>query len=244
MTGALLTLEAVSKSYWRGPHELKVLTGVSLEVDAGELVVVWGQRGAGKTTLLKIAAGLECSDRGSVHFEDVDMASMSETKHAQLMRERIGWVRRSGPRSELRMLDYVALPLLPSHGHRGAYARAREALAHVGVAECAAQAWESLSDGERALVGIARGIARAPSLLLVDDPTANLGVREREELMGLLRRLAEKAGIGVLTAVPDVPSLMGAHQILALSGGRILAPPDPPERSGNVIDFPGMERSA
>ncbi len=182
MAGALLTLEAVSKSYWRGPHELRVLTGLSLEVHPGEFVVVWGKRGAGKTTLLKIAAGLESSDRGSVRFEDGDLACMSETQHAKLMRERIGWVRRTGPRSDLRMLDYVALPLLPSHGHRGAYSRAREALVHVGVAECAAQAWESLSDGERALVGIARGLARAPSLLLVDDPTANLGVREREEL--------------------------------------------------------------
>jgi ABC-type lipoprotein export system ATPase subunit len=244
MTGALLTLEAVSKSYWRGPHELKVLTGLSLEVNAGELVVVWGRRGAGKTTLLKIAAGLESSDRGRVHFEGGDLACMSETEHAKLMRERIGWVRRTGPRSELRMLDYVALPLFPSHGHRGAYARAREALAHVGVAECAAQSWQSLSDGERALVGIARGIARTPSLLLVDDPTANLGVREREGLIGLLRGLAEEAGIGVLTVVPDIAEMMGAHQILALSGGRILAPPDPPERSGNVIGFPGMERSA
>jgi ABC-type cobalamin/Fe3+-siderophores transport system ATPase subunit len=179
-----------------------------------------------------------------VRFEEGELAGMSETQHARLMRERIGWVRRSGPRSELRMLDYVALPLLPSYGHRSAYTRAREALARVGVGECARQAWESLSDGERALVGIARGIARAPSLLLVDDPTANLGVREREGLIALLRQLAEQEGIGVLMAVPDMPEVMGAHQIRALSGGRILAPPDPPERSGNVIDFPSTERSA
>jgi ABC-type lipoprotein export system ATPase subunit len=244
MAGALLTLEAVSKSYWRGPHELRVLTGLSLDTHAGEFTVVWGKRGAGKTTLLKIAAGLESADRGSVRFQDGDLACMSETQHASLMREQIGWVRRSGPRSGLRMLDYVALPLLPSYGHRSAYARARDALDRVGVAECAEQAWESLSDGERALVGIARGLARAPSLLLVDDPTANLGVQEREELIALLRRLAEEAGIGVLMAVPDMPELMGAHQMLALSGGRILTPPEPPRRAGNVIDFPGTERSA
>jgi ABC-type lipoprotein export system ATPase subunit len=244
MAGALLRLEEVSKSYWRGPHELRVLTGLSLDVHAGEFMVVWGKRGAGKTTLLKIAAGLESSDRGSVCFEDGDLACMSETQHAKLMREQIGWVRRSGPRSDLRMLDYVALPLLPSHGHRSAYSQARETLARVGVAECAQQTWKSLSDGERALVGIARGLARAPSLLLVDDPTANLGMHEREQLIALLRQLAEEAGIGVLMAVPDIPEMMGAHQIRALSGGRILAPPDPPAWSGNVIDFPGAERSA
>jgi ABC-type lipoprotein export system ATPase subunit len=244
MADALLRLEAVSKSYWRGSHELRVLRGLSLDVHTGEFMVVWGKRGAGKTTLLKIAAGLESSDRGNVRFEDVDLTCVSEAEHAKLMREQIGWVRQSGPRSDLRMLDYVALPLLLSHGHRRAYERAREALVGVGVAECAEQAWESLSDGERALVGIARGLARTPSLLLVDDPTANLGVREREELIGLLRRQAEEAGIGVLMAVPDIPEMMGAHQIRALSGGRILAPPDPPKRSGNVIDFPSVERFA
>jgi ABC-type lipoprotein export system ATPase subunit len=244
MAGALLTFEEVSKSYWRGPHERRVLTEVSLDVYAGEFMVVWGKRGAGKTTLLKIAAGLEATDGGIVRFEEGNLAGMSETQHARLMRERIGWVRRSGPRSELEMLDYVALPLLPSHGHRSAYTRAREALARVGVSECARQPWNSLSDGERALVGIARGIAREPSLLLVDDSTANLGLREREGLIALLRQLAEEAGIGVLMAVPDIPEAMGAHQIRALSGGRILAPPDPPEGSDNVIDFPGTERSA
>lgn len=243
MDGPLLTLEAVSKSYWRGLHQLKVLADLSLEVRAGKFVVVWGKRGAGKTTLLKIAAGLERPDSGSVVFEDGDLAGLSETQHARLMRDRIGWVRRTGPRSELRMLDYVALPLLAGHGHRDAYTRAREALARVQVAECAGQTWGSLSDGERAFVGIARGIVRRPSLLLLDDPTANLGLREREELIELLRELAENAGLGVLMTVPDMPAMMSAHQLKALSGGRILEPPDPDDHSGNVIDFPSRERA-
>ncbi|HYM55673.1 MAG TPA: ABC transporter ATP-binding protein, partial [Solirubrobacteraceae bacterium] len=183
-------------------------------------------------------------DRGNVRFEGRDLAGLSETEHAKLMRGRIGWVRRTGPRSELRMLDYVALPLLAVHGHRGAYSRAREALARVRVVECAGQVWGSLSDGERALVGIARGIVRTPSLLLVDDPTTNLGVREREEVIELLRKLADETDLGVLMVVPDMPAMMGAHQIMALSGGRIIAPPDPSDRPGNVIDLHSGGRSA
>ncbi len=243
MDAALLTLESVSKSYWRGPHELRVLSGLSLETDAGEFTVVWGKRGAGKTSLLKIAAGLESCDRGSVRFQGVDLACMSEGEHARMMRERIAWVRRSGPRSDLRMLDYVALPLLPAHGHRGAYAQAHEALTRVGIGDCAQQYWQSLSDGERALVGIARGIARRPSLLLVDDPTANLCVREREELVALLRELAD-GGVGVLMTVPDMNEMMGAHQIAALSGGHLIAPPKASPPPSNVIHFPGAERLA
>jgi len=244
MSDALLLLEGVSKSYWRGAHELKVLNELSLDVHAGEFVVVWGKRGAGKTTLLRIAAGLEAPDRGEVRFEGCNLASLSETQHARLMREQIGWMRRTGPQVELRILDYVALPLLALHRHREAYARAREALTRVNVSECAGQSWDSLSDGERALVGIARGIVREPRLLLGDDPTTNLGLRERERIIELLRELAEERNLGVLLTVPDMPELMGAHQIRALSGGRILAPPDPPDPQANVISFPGRERSA
>lgn len=244
MAGALLSLEAVSKSYWRGPREVRVLADVSLNVHPGKLIAVWGKRGAGKTTLLKIAAGLERPDRGVVCFEGRDLAALSETEHAGLMRDRIAWVRRTGPRSELRMLDYVALPLLAEHGHRAAYARARDALARVRVAECADQRWDSLSDGERALVGIARGIVRTPKLLLIDDPTTNLGVREREEIVELLRLLAEKTDLGVLITAPDMPATMRSHQTTALSGGRLLELPSPPSSLGNVINFPGWERSA
>lgn len=247
MSGGLLSLEAVSKSYWRGSTEVRVLTGASLDVNASEFVAVWGKRGAGKTTLLRIAAGLEAPNSGMIRFDGDDLSTLSEGAHARLMREQIGWVRRAGPRSELRMLDYVALPLLIEHGQRRAHGRANEALRRVGMVECAGQRWNSLSDGERALVAIAHGIVRAPRLLLVDDPTANLGVREREEVMELLRALVEETNLAVLITVPDMPTAMRSHQLRALSGGRLLAPPVAPESladSGNVIDFPGSERSA
>ncbi len=240
----LLSLDSVSKSYWRGPSELRVLAAASLEVHAGELVGIWGKRGAGKTTLLKIAAGLETPDHGTVHFDGEDLSMLSEAEHAQILREQIGWVRRSGPRSDLRMLDYVALPLLIEYGQRKARGRASKALERVGMTECANQRWDSLSDGERALVAIAHGIVRTPRLLLIDDPTANLGVREREEIMELLLSLVEETHLAVLMTVPDMPAVMRSHQLKALSGGRLLVAPDPPERPDNLIDFPGTKRSA
>lgn len=244
MADGLLSLRSVSKSYWRGPHELKVLTDVSLEVSPGEFVAVWGKRGAGKTTLLKIAAGLESLDAGSVSFAGSDLARLSESAHARLMREHLGWVRRSGPRSDLSMLDYVALPLLVEHGQRRARSRAYDALARVGMSECAGQRWENLSDGERALTGIAHGIARRPRLLLIDDPTANLGVREREDVNELLRSLTVESGLAVLMTVPGMPAAMGSDEIKVLSGGRLLEQPNDRSPRANVIDFPGRELSA
>jgi ABC-type lipoprotein export system ATPase subunit len=244
MEDGLLSLASVSKSYWRGAHELRVLADVSMEMSPGEFVAVWGKRGAGKTTLLKIAAGLEAPDGGAVRFAGCDLSSMSESAHARLMREQVGWVRRAGPRSDLSMLDYVALPLLVEHGQRQARSRAYDALARVGMSECAGQRWDSLSDGERALTGIAHGIVRRPRLLLVDDPTANLGVREREDVNELLRSLSGEEGLAVLVTAPGMPGAMGTDEIKVLSGGRLLAQPREPAPRANVIDFPSRERSA
>jgi ABC-type lipoprotein export system ATPase subunit len=240
--GALLSLEGVSKSYWRGDNELPVLKNISLEVRAGQFTAVWGTRGAGKTTLLKLAARLERPDSGSVCFEGVDLADLSARQHARLMLERIGWVRRSGPRSDLRMRDYVALPLLAVHGRRHAYVCADEAIERVGLAAQTRQRWGSLGEGERALFGVAHGIARAPRLLLVDDPTANLDVLERERVTELLHSLAGERAIAVLMAVPDMPAAMRADRIVSLGGGRLVGAeaPTPPSRVGARADGRGM----
>ncbi|MGH2855237.1 MAG: ABC transporter ATP-binding protein [Solirubrobacteraceae bacterium] len=246
----LLSLKALSKSYWRGDSEVRVLRDVSLDVRAGEFTAVWGTRGSGKTTLLKLAARLERPDSGMVCFNGVDLASFSEAQHARLMLERIGWVRRTGPKSDLRMLDYVALPLLVEHGRRQAYARAGEAIERVGVSAHARQRWGSLCDGERALIGIAHGIARAPRLLLVDDPTANLDVCERERVTELLRSLAEEEALAVLMTIPDMPAAMRAHQVASLGAGRLARASDPPQpppageaEPGQVIHLHGRQQS-
>jgi ABC-type lipoprotein export system ATPase subunit len=245
MADALLSLDAVSKSYWRGTSEVRVLSDANLAIDAGEFIGVWGKRGAGKSTLLRIAAGLETPDRGCVRYHGDDLSRLSEAALARLRRDELGLVRRTGPRSELCMLDYVALPLLVEHGQRTANRMADQALERVGMAQCASQHWQSLSDGERAFVAIAHAIARAPRLLLVDDPTANLDVREREDVLGLLKSLVEEANLAILMTVPDMPTAFGSSQLRALSGGRLLTPPPGPEGEGdNVIDFPGYQRSA
>jgi ABC-type lipoprotein export system ATPase subunit len=242
---ARLSLEGVSKSYWRGPHETVVLNEISLSVHVGECVAVWGQRGSGKTTLLKVAAGLEAPEQGEVRFKGQDLCRMSRAELVHLLREEIGWARRTGPESdELEMLDYVALPLLKRHTPRRARRQSAAALARVGVAECSNGRWEDLTDGERTLVSIAHAMVRQPSLLVVDDPTANLDVLQREEVMGLLRATAEQDWLGVLITVPDMPSMVHAHRIGSLSDGRLLVPASAPPERDDVVDFPSRERAA
>jgi putative ABC transport system ATP-binding protein len=239
----LLSLSGVCKSYWRGSHEIAVLADVSLEVHAGEIVAIWGQRGAGKTTLATVAAGLETPDRGSVIFDGIDLCHAPHGG-AELRHQQIGWVQRIGPRSaDLRsVIDYVALPLLARHSPRVARRHASAMLKHLGVADCAGERCEALTDGERTLVAVAHALVRDPRLLIADDPTANLNVLQREEVTALLRRAANEHGLAVLMTVPDMPQMAYADRVGSLSEGRLTL--SSPRDRGNVIDFPGTQQSA
>jgi ABC-type lipoprotein export system ATPase subunit len=240
----MLRLHSVSRTFWRGPTPVPVLREVSLEVRAGDLVAVYGQRASGKTTLLRVAAGFDPPDAGSVHFEDEDLASMSRRGRARLHRERIGWVERSGAHSkDLPASIYVALPMYGRVGPSRARRLALAALSRVGAGDCADQRWDDLSDADRTLVAVAQALIREPRLLVVDDPTAGLGIIDRERVVGLLRSAADEGGVGVLMAVPDMPAMLQAHQVLALSRGRLVAP-TPTGELGELVRLPRNGLSA
>jgi ABC-type lipoprotein export system ATPase subunit len=239
----LLSLRGVSKSYWRGLREVKVLQDVSLDIHAGELVAVWGQRRSGKTTLLKLASGLEDPDAGAVLMSGQDLKTLTHAQFAQVLRGHVGWAKPTGPPENSGMLirDYVAMPLLSSRSHRDAQRLAARALEKVGVPECAEQQWGSIADSEQALVAVAHALVREPRVLLVDDQTTSLDDLQREEVMELLRSLAEQHDMGVLVTVPDMAEMMHAHRIRSLSSGVLVAPADPsPGEGGELIDFPGV----
>ena len=250
-TGELLRLTDVSKRYRRGSQSLRVLEGASLQVGRGEVVCVLGTRGQGKTTLLRIAAGMESADEGLVSFDGQDLAALSDRELSRLLGRKIAWAGKSGPGIRTRMLDYVAMPLLVGHGEhervslrkrwrakRDVEERAMTALERVGAAECAGQVWESMSDWERALVEVAQAIAGEPALLLVDDLTDALGIRETDELTTLVSSLARESKIGVLMAASDAQATLLSDRIVTLAGGRLTQGPQSP--SGNVIEFPDL----
>lgn len=232
----LLALERVSKSHWRGRHEIVVLDRVTLELEPGELVAVFGQRAAGKTTLLRIAAGIEAPDAGHVRFDGRDLGG-GRLRRLGGIHPRIGWVGRQAPfASGMRMLDHVALPLLGGVPAQEAERRATRALKRVGVGELANARWHELSDAERTLVTIAHAIVREPALLLSDDPTSGLGVEERETVLGLLRSIAEEHGTAVLATVPEIPDALRSHRVMSLGDGELIQAT--PRAPGEVIAFP------
>lgn len=218
---------------------VEILRGVSLDVGAGDLVAVWGRLGSGKTTLLRVAAGLDRPDEGVVRFEGRPLGELSRDELQRVRRNDIGLADRAGPlEPEMTVLDYVTFPLIGTVSRTEARRRAGMTLAELGVdPACAELTWAELTDGERTLVSLAHAVVRQPKLLLVDDPTSNLGVHERERTMALLYRLASERDTAVLMTAPDMAAALGARQVHVLSGGELL-PAGPESPDDNLLQFP------
>ena len=242
---SLLRLSSVAKSYTRGNRATAILRDASLVVEPGSLVSVYGGRASGKTTLLKLAAGIEAPDDGVVAIADRRLDALSKRQLLELRRETLGWVDRDGPYdSRLTMETYVALPLYRELGSRPARSRALDCLAALGARQYAEARWDDLSNAQRVLCAIAHATALEPRLLIADDPTAGLGLLDRERICQVLRAVADD-GLGVLVAVPDISATLRSHETRALVAGRLLSPADdtPDDSGAEVVDL-ATRRSA
>jgi len=239
----LLSLAGVTKRYARGYREVEALACIELDVEPGDFVAIWGGSRSGKTTLLRVAAGIEAPDAGSVVFDGQDLAVRSRRARARLLLTDIGCVWQTGRITRgLSVLDHVALPRFKQRTHAQARREAHDVLERVGVAASANARWHELSDGERTRVALAHALIRRPRLLLADEPTANLNMIEREQVLGVLRSVADEAGVAIVMTAPDAPNLLQSHRLMSLDGGRLIKPRS--EQRGTLIDFPGTRATS
>jgi ABC-type lipoprotein export system ATPase subunit len=219
---SLLALEGVQKRYPGPSRELLVLGETTLEIYAGELVVVWGLKGSGRSTLLRIAAGIEAPDSGSVRFEGRDL-----TEHGEdLLGGGVGYCERTFRCAEGQgVLDQVTIGLL-ARGvpARQARVRAQQALERAGAQQCATQRLSELEAGESVRVAIARTLALEPALLVIDEPTRGVDLLERDPILALLRSLADE-GIAVLASTAESTGFAGADRALVLGDGELRGAP-------------------
>lgn len=218
----LLELNAVHKRYICRSGERAVLGGVTLEIEPGELVVVWGLRGSGRSTLLRIAAGIEAPDDGTVRFEGRDLAEHGE----DLLGGGVGYCERTFRCAEGQgVLEQVTIALL-ARGvpPRQARSCALQALERAQAPSDPRHRLGALDAGESVRVAIARTLALEPALLVIDEPTRGVDLLERDGILELLRSLADD-GIAVLASSTDSTGLAGADRALVISEGELRGAP-------------------
>jgi ABC-type sulfate/molybdate transport systems ATPase subunit len=215
---SLLSIKQVTVRRGHGRIERLVLSGVSLEIEPGEMVAVWGLRRSGRTTLVRIAAGMEHPDQGVVLFGGQDLARRRD----KVLGSEIGCAQfHFSPGEGGSVLDQVADGLLAERiSMPAARRRAKEALARVGAQECAELGPRELDAGETVRVALARALVIEPRLLVVDEPTNGVDLHDRDPILKLLRDIAG-GGVAVLMTTGDGAALSGVDHVFTLDHGEL-----------------------
>jgi ABC-type multidrug transport system ATPase subunit len=217
-----LTLTEVTKRYVRGVTEEIALDGVSLEIDGGELVGVWGRRRSGRSTLVRVAAGIVAPDSGAVLLDDVDIWSSSRAARAEVRQQIAFWLPVFLPDHGSRVYRQVAVPARRRAGRdsrRVAWAEARQLLERVGLGDCATRSLGELNHADTVLAALARALMLRPSVLVLDEPASGLKPLEADRFMELLVRVAREDGIAVLVTASEVDQLERVDRTLSISDG-------------------------
>jgi putative ABC transport system ATP-binding protein len=218
----LLRLRGVGRTYHKGEAPVHALSGVDLDIAAGEYVALLGPSGSGKSTLMHLFGCLDRPTAGTLHFEGQDLAGLDATALA-LRRRRIGFVFQAFhlmPRATA--VANVALPLryagVPEAERNR---RATGLLQRVGLGERLTHLPSELSGGQQQRVAIARALVHTPPLLLADEPTGNLDTRSGEDVVGLLEELwREGRTLVVVTHDPRIAER--ARRVVRLLDGRVV----------------------
>jgi branched-chain amino acid transport system ATP-binding protein len=249
VTAALLSVEDLSVAF----GGLAALSGVSFDVRAGEIFALIGPNGAGKTTVFNVVTGLSRPSTGRVCLDGDDLSALSPHRIA-----RRGVARTFQNTEVFRQLSALDNVLVGAHARLrgslfsaalglprvraeedGARARALTLLSHVGLADVASIDAGSLPLGSQKRLEMARALAAAPRLLLLDEPAGGLNPTETRALMELICRVRDESGLTILLVEHDMELVMGiSDRVAVLHGGRKIAEGKPREIAADaaVVD--------
>jgi putative ABC transport system ATP-binding protein len=222
----LLHLRAVTRQFATidGPA-LRILTGVDLDVAAGDRLAIVGRSGSGKSTLLNILGLIDQPTTGIVELDGEPVALIGARRRDRLRGASIGFVFQQFNLIEgLTAAENVAVPLHYGAGRRywQRHRLAREMLERVGLSHRVDTRATHLSGGEQQRVAIARALVREPRLILADEPTGALDIETGGRIMTLLDEVARDVGAALVTITHDLAVAARARRILQLDGGRLL----------------------
>jgi putative ABC transport system ATP-binding protein len=217
-------VENVTRTFTIGKIETQALRGVSLSIESGEFAALVGPSGSGKTTLLQLIGCLDQPTTGKVLIDGRDVSQLSRNERADVRRSKLGFVFQFFALiPTLTAYENVEMPLLLSgNGTADRQARVTELLGAVGLAERAHHRPDQMSGGEQQRVAVARALATHPSLILADEPTANLDTANGEQVMQTMTRLNKETGVTFVFATHDPRVIKFARRVITLRDGLIV----------------------
>lgn len=215
----MISLSDIRKSFDR----LEVLRGVSLDVEAGEVMSIVGPSGAGKTTLLHIMGTLDRPDSGKVSYDGRDLSGLSSNELARFRNSSVGFVFQFHQLlPEFSMIENVAMPaLIGGMRRKEAFARASELIDYLGLAERAAHRPSQLSGGERQRAAVARALVNRHSVVLADEPSGSLDSHNRKELHRLFFELRRDMGQTFVIVTHDEGLAADCDRVVRMTDGII-----------------------
>ncbi|MFH1085677.1 MAG: ABC transporter ATP-binding protein [Chloroflexota bacterium] len=217
----LIELRDICKVYQMGAVQVEALCGLSLSVDAGEMISIMGPSGSGKSTLMNIIGCLDQPTRGQYVLDGVDVSTLDDNQLAEIRARKIGFVFQNyNLLSRTTALQNVELPLV----YTGVKDRRRKAMAvldTVGLGDRMHHRPNELSGGEQQRVAIARALINDPQIILADEPTGNLDTRTGMEIIALFQRLNRERGITVVFVTHDAEIAAYTQRKIHLRDGRL-----------------------
>ncbi len=213
----------IVKKYQQGKIEVQALKGVALEVEKGEFTAIAGPSGSGKTTMLNIIGGLDSIDDGSVVVAGNDFNTMSQSELAAMRLREIGFVFQAynliPVLSAVENVEYIML--LQGISLKERRERAKTILDDVGLEGKYNRRPAELSGGQQQRVAVARAIVSNPSIVLADEPTANLDSKTGEGLLELMQQMNEEKSVTFIFSTHDTMVMEYARRLVYIKDGLI-----------------------
>jgi putative ABC transport system ATP-binding protein len=222
MRPILETVE-VEKAYQMGKVKVSALRGVSLQIEEGEFMAIFGPSGSGKSTMLHVLGGLDRPDKGSVLVDGTDLSTLNDSKLADIRLHKIGFVFQFfNLLPKLTALRNVELPLtLADVSEDESLGKAKEMLELVGLKDRIDHRPTEMSGGEQQRVAIARALINNPKIVLADEPTGNLDTTTGWDIVNLMKRLNEKTKQTFVVVTHDQSVAETADRMIQLKDGVI-----------------------
>ena len=224
MSEKILEARQISK-YFYDPVKVKVLNDISFSIDKGEFVSVIGKSGCGKSTLLYILSTMDTDYEGELLIDNVSMKNKSEKELARIRNEKIGFVFQFHYLlNEFSVLQNVMLPALKLNKfpEKEIENRALEKLEMLDIVQLAGKKSNKISGGEKQRVAIARALINDPHILMCDEPTGNLDVKNSEIVFDIFKQLTTEFNHTLLVVTHDNSFAERTDRIIEMEDGKII----------------------